>query len=187
MIVSSKSRVTFAFDSKPHDGMTERSEILNSLMNKFFVRHENVAMEDILEITKKQPALALNLFEDLSQMVERIQQLSLSEKPEEAWTPALPQGGGKCIKLGLGHLPFVLQLTQFCEEVSRKLRRKQVKESKKSSLPKALKESQKSKRKHEAALFVKELNGKRSSEKRRFDQTILDMELSSLKLAPVAL
>ena len=104
-----KKAVSFAPDAKPHDGLSSRSELLEKIIMKLFVKHEEVSQLDVMDITNRDPRLIYNLYEDLVEIKSRVQQ---AEKEGQGCIPILSRGGGKYHRLLTYHLKYLEPLEQ---------------------------------------------------------------------------
>ena len=104
-----KKAVSFAPDAKPHDGLSSRSELLEKIVMKLFVKHEEVSQLDVMNITNRDPRLIYNLYEDLIEIKSRIQH---AEEEGQGCIPILSRGGGKYHRLLTYHLKYLEPLEQ---------------------------------------------------------------------------
>jgi hypothetical protein len=109
-------QVTLSDECKAHDGLSSRQAFLDWLLSSFFLQRINLHESAVIKRSGGSALNALQLFQDLSLLVLQVKRLE-----QEAWTPALPRGGGKAIKLYLIHLPYLVSLVGLVKEVTRKM------------------------------------------------------------------
>lgn len=112
--------VSFVDDVKLFDGLSERTEVLDALVKRYFVQQQEVSELDVLVIANQELDKMAGLREDLSDVLTR---LSLAMEEGTSSVPVLPRGGGTCTKLCPNHAPYVRILDRVVEAASNRLRK----------------------------------------------------------------
>lgn len=97
--------VCFAEDAKPHDGLSPRSLLLETLLVAFFVDEKDVNESMVVKLVKHKYNALLELEQDVQSLVGKLM--------DDQSAPMLARGGGaKGYKLSEGHLPYLVALYQ---------------------------------------------------------------------------
>jgi len=117
-------RVTFDEETKQHDGLSTRPELLDAIVKRYFVHQREVSELDVIELCEKRVNCIRDMHEDLQDIISRLEMRSAEENGTAA-VPVLPRGGGMCTKLCSQHIPYIRILARVVDAAAQRQARAQ--------------------------------------------------------------
>lgn len=117
--ISSPKQVRFQDACKKHDGLTERKQVYEHVIQQFFFHKIEISELFVLELVGYDVKKCCELFGDFQDLALRMKHEIIDEA--KLYVPVLPRGGGSALRLFEDHFSYVVLLCRVIEAALNRL------------------------------------------------------------------